>query len=237
MSSSRFSGPTDLTGFLVERANDSRQSHRFERSSRSQDQPSALDVRRKPGWTVPSRPQFALTFLAYGPPRVGLTEQDYRSAAAILGVEIDTFKNVAEAAIGGAAFDAQGRPAMHFESHHFQRYTRGRFDNSHPAVSNPVSHSRDDRETSPSSEYDKLQEAYDLNTVAALKSAAWGRFQVLGSSHRAVGCATVNEFVLAMVQSEAAHLNAFVSVIQSNDALLEALRANDRAGFAMRYKG
>jgi len=122
---------------------------------------------------------------------------------------------------------------MRFESHHFHRHTAGRFDASHPRISSSFA----DGHGSLSLQYDKLQDAYDLDPVAALKSAAWGRFQVMGSSHRLVGCATVNQFVLAIAQSEAAHLTAFVCVVQSDRALQAALRANDWAAFTKRYRG
>jgi hypothetical protein len=151
----------------------------------------------------------------------------------MLGVDADALKRVDQVEIDGAAFDAQGRPAMRFESQHFHRHTAGRFDESHPRVSCSLTGGHG----SLSLEYDKLQEAYDLDPAAALKSAAWGRFLVMGSSYRVVGCLAVNQFVLAIAQSEAAHLVAFVSVVQSDRALWRALRANDSAGFAQRYKG
>lgn len=184
------------------------------------------------GWTAPRRPPFALSFLTCGPPRVGLTDDDYRAAAASLGVAVDALETVANVEFNGAAFDALGRPTVRFERHHFHRHTAGKFDESHPRVSSPLPGGPDPL----SDQYGRLQEAYDLDPVAALKSAAWGRFRVMGSRYRAIGCATVNHFVLAIAQSEAAHLTAFVSVVQSDIVLQKALRANDWASFAMRYK-
>jgi hypothetical protein len=234
MATSRTPGPIDLMEFRLDPTGDAYGSRRLERASRFQHHVSStFDVSRKSGWTVPSRPQFALAFLSSGPPRVGLTREDYRAAATALGTDVDAIEAVARAAANSAAFDAMGRPTMLFESRQFHRHTAGKFDESHPKISNSLAGGPG----SPSLHYDKLQEAYDLDPIAALKSAAWGRFHVMGSSYRIAGCTTVNQFVLAIAQSEAAHLMAFVSIVQSNAALRKALRESDWAGFAMHYEG
>lgn len=210
MTTSRIPNPIDLNGA------------RFE----------APGIRHGSGWTAPSRPRFELAFLTSGPPRLGLSEDDYRIAAGSLGIAVDALKTIAEVEFNVAAFDSLGRPTVRFESYHFHAYTSGRFDGSHPLVSSALPGG-----VGPlSDQYERLQEAYDLDPVAALKSAAWGRFEVMGSRYRASGCATVNHFVLTIAQSEAAHLTAFVSVVQSDKALQRALRANDWADFTMRYR-
>jgi N-acetylmuramidase len=66
---------------------------------------------------------------------------------------------------------------------------------------------------------------------------SWGKFQILGSNHKACGHATVQSFVKAMTTSEREHLRAFATFVAANPAMLTALRQKDWAGFAKRYNG
>ena len=59
----------------------------------------------------------------------------------------------------------------------------------------------------------------------------------MGNNHRAAGFATVDAFVEAMMQSEVAQLNAFVSFVASDKTMLSALRRKDWAAFAKAYNG
>ena len=231
MSTSRMRGPTDLIGFRLERTGDVQRVHGREQSSPFQrDEPRALSVAPKPGWTLSSRPQFALAFLASGPPRQGLRDEDFRAAAVSLGAEVDAIKTLARLDTGEPAFDALGRPAMRFDGRQFRRHTAGRSDE-------PYEPTSFDGDGPLSEQYELLQQAYELDPSAALKCASWGRFRVRGSSFRAAGCETVNQFVLAISQSEAAHLTTFVHVVQSNRTLRDAVRASDWRSFATHYVG
>ena len=75
-----------------------------------------------------------------------------------------------------------------------------------------------------------------LNRDAALQSASWGRFQIMGFNHKAAGYATVDSFVQAMYRSEGEQLASFVRLLQ-HQGLAAALRNKEWATFAMRYNG
>ncbi len=91
---------------------------------------------------------------------------------------------------------------------------------------------------SPFGPFDKaLQHAYALNAGAALKAASWGGFQILGMNHKAAGYGTVDQFVRAMCQSAAQQIDAFVSFIKADSALLSAIRNKNWALFALHYNG
>ena len=59
----------------------------------------------------------------------------------------------------------------------------------------------------------------------------------MGDNCRAAGHTSVREFVVALTQTEAAHLDAFVAFVSSDKAMAEALRKKDWATFARRYNG
>ena len=126
-----------------------------------------------------------------------------------------------------------GRPRILFERHYFHRLTSGRYDKKHGRISARLSGGYGKF----SVQYAKLEEAYGLAPDAALRSASWGRFQIMGNNHRAAGFATVDAFVEAMMQSEVAQLNAFVSFVASDKTMLSALRRKDWAAFAKAYNG
>jgi phage terminase large subunit-like protein len=64
-------------------------------------------------------------------------------------------------------------------------------------------------------QYDRLAEAIALANgqwrAAALQSASWGMFQIVGMNFAACGFASVEDYVAAMCESEAAQLDAFAA--------------------------
>jgi N-acetylmuramidase-like protein len=174
-----------------------------------------------------------ILFTARLQPTRGLSDADFGRAAAALGAEIAAVQAVAEVETAGNAFDDRGRPRILFERHYFHRLTGGRFDAAHAAISDPTAGGYGKF----SEQYGKLHEAYALDADAALRSASWGRFQIMGDNCRAAGHLSVREFVVALTQTEAAHLDAFVAFVCSDKAMAEALRKKDWATFARRYNG
>ena len=88
-----------------------------------------------------------------------------------------------------------------------------------------------------SEQYAKLDRAVKLDREAALRSASWGAFQIMGDNYREAGYASVDAFVEAEKRSVQDHLGALVSYIQANPAMLRALQNKDWAGFAKAYNG
>lgn len=178
-----------------------------------------------------------LTLLRFGgAPERGIAEEDYQAAAVTLDVEIDAIKAVSRVETKTAPFDKIGRVAALFERHYFHRLTKGKYDATHPRISNPL--------VTPVAEYGprsvqylKIEEGYLLNADAALSSASWGAFQIMGENFSAAGYVCVRDFVLALAESETAHLQAFVQYVQHHAAMLGALRAKKWAEFARRYNG
>lgn len=165
----------------------------------------------------------------------GLTAADWRRAADALGVDVATVQAVAEVEASRSGFLADGRPKILFEAHQFSDRTDGRHDRSHPGISSPRWNR--DLYVGGAGEYPRLAQAMALDREAALASASWGRFQIMGFNHEAAGFADIEDFVAAMHESEGRQLDAFVSFIRSHPAMHRALQEHDWAGFARAYNG
>jgi hypothetical protein len=174
--------------------------------------------------------------LAYSGPARKLTEIDFTRAAqrSGLGVAIIKAVDLVESAGSGFLSDGSGRPVILYEAHRFSKETGGDFDRNYPKLSVPSW----DRSLylGGAREYERLNAAALLDEQAALKATSWGRFQILGSNHSAVGYPDVRSYVEAMTQSEGAHLDAFIGFIQANN-LVRPLKALDWATFARGYNG
>ncbi|WP_429127079.1 N-acetylmuramidase family protein [Aeromonas media] len=166
-------------------------------------------------------------------------ESDYVNAASELGCEVNAIKAVALTETGSTGsyykFSDQDDAVLSilFERHKFSNMTSGKYDKSHPEISNPVGGGYGAYKV----QYRKLMLAYSLDKNAALKAASWGKFQILGSNHLSTGYKDVNEFVSSLSVSEKNHLKAFVDFIKADNRLLKAIRAKDWLAFALVYNG
>ncbi|NIR60877.1 MAG: DUF3380 domain-containing protein, partial [Gammaproteobacteria bacterium] len=134
---------------------------------------------------------------------------------------------------GRSGFLEDKRPKILFESRWFHKLTDGRFDDSHPGLSTPKWVRNYE---GGAKEYDRLAEALALDREAALKSASWGKFQILGVNHGVCGFPEVERFVGAMTESEGRHLEAFVGFVVAN-GLDDELRDRRWDDFAFGYNG
>lgn len=163
-----------------------------------------------------------------------LEQQDFVDAAASLNCEVRAIKAVTASESPKGPFDKLGRPPILFERHYFSRLTLRRYDGRYPGISSPTSGGY----LFPVlDQYVRLQTAYALNSTAALKSASWGAFQIMGENHLQAGYATVDLFVRAMCQSVQQQLDGFVSFIKGDASLLKAIQDKNWAHFALRYNG
>lgn len=200
---------------------------------------TAPDDARQVLWAALSGGQRAQAAQGYtlptpnGMPRK-LTQQDFVNAAAALKCEIAAVKAVAEVEARGSGFLGDGRPKILFEAKYFSTLTKGVHDKLYPNISSPVW--RKELYLGGAKEYERLAEAMKLDANAALKSASWGAFQIMGRYHDMAGFDTVEGLVAAMFKGEAEHLNACVAFIQSKK-LAKALQNKNWAAFAKGYNG
>ena len=170
-----------------------------------------------------------------------LTEVDYIAAARLLKCNVAAIKTVAEVESKGDGFLSDGRLKVLFEGHHFYKYTKGAFGTSHPSLCYPKwtreFYSKGaTRDIQGAGELQRLESAMALNRPAALLSASYGKFQVMGFNFAICGFVTVEDFFEAMKKNEGEHLNAFCNYIKGN-CLDDELRNQQWDKFACRYNG
>jgi hypothetical protein len=163
-----------------------------------------------------------------------LTDQDYRSSAARLGVKESAVRAFAEVEANGAGF-FDGKPKILFEPHVFARLTQHRFNDSNPTVSysswglRPYPPTQDGR-------YAQLLEAIGLDPWAAFQAASYGKFQILGENFGRCGYDSPWAFAASQAYDELSQLKAFEMYLQRT-GIAVLLRASMWAEAAKRYNG
>jgi len=162
-----------------------------------------------------------------------LSEADFIREARDLNTDVPAIKAVTKVEAPRGGFQDDGQVSILFERHKFSEYTQGRFDRSHPDLSNPTPGGYGTF----SAQHGRLQRAVVLDRNAALMATSWGLFQILGSNYREAGFKSLQEFINAMISGESAQLSAFVDFVKSNPRRWNALKSHDWATFAKLYNG
>lgn len=174
-------------------------------------------------------------------------------AASMLVCRVETISAIAEVEAGpeGAFLDT-GEPVILFEPHKFHNHTDGKFDGKRvperilnecgldiTAKCGELSYPtwRPGWYGPKSFQHVRLFWAAKLNRNAALMSASWGLFQILGENYSLCGFDHIQRFVNAMYRSADDHLWALVRFIRLNSRLVDAIRGRDAKTFARIYNG
>ena len=171
-----------------------------------------------------------------------LTEQDYIDVANQYDIEVAAIKAVVKVETGGrGGFFANGRPAILFEGHIFWKQLK-----KHGIDPESVSNTMNKDILYPTAsrsyyvggvkEYNRLERAEKINKDAALESASWGLFQIMGFHWKSLGFESVEKFVDYVSESEKNQLLVFCKFITKNN-LLKYLRDKNWASFAKGYNG
>ncbi len=178
-----------------------------------------------------------------------LRNADLVSAAQRLDLPLASVYAVNEVESNGKGFFSNGKPAILFERHIMYRQLctprhpgddvaelkrhAGELAAQYPAIINPSAGGY----TGGTAEYQRLATARLIDDTAALESASWGAFQIMGFHWKRLGYASVHEFAAAMAASESQQFDAFVRFIEADPALHKALKARKWAEFARLYNG
>lgn len=163
-----------------------------------------------------------------------LNKKDYEDAAKLLGISVAHIKAVAaveSSQIGGFIKETQ-EPTILFERHIFSRLTKGIYDAKYADISNRSAGGYGAYKV----QHTRLQKAVKLDREAALQSASWGLFQIMGFNYKQAGFDDLQSFINAMYQSERQHLLAFCNFLIAND-LVKYLKKDDFRLFARHYNG
>jgi hypothetical protein len=175
-----------------------------------------------------------------------LAEQDLKDFADKHDLELAAVKAVNEVESSGKGFFLDGRPKILFEGHVFWEQLRkaGIDPTSISNASNAdVLYSKWTRAhyVGGPREYDRMEKAAALLPnpkvkEAALASASWGSYQIMGYHAAKLGYASVQDFVDQMHVHERNHLDAFGRYITAFKCITH-LRAKNWAAFANCYNG
>lgn len=163
-----------------------------------------------------------------------LTEQDYKEAAEKLNTEVAIIKAVAEVESAGSGFLRSGAPKILFEAHQF--YKRVPIECNDKTICIKGWTEARKYYKYGDAEYTRLALAMSYDCDSALKSASWGKFQIMGFNYFKAGYDDVFKYVQDMYVSEKKHLSAFLSFIRYT-GLIEPMKNKDWNTFAAGYNG
>jgi len=169
-----------------------------------------------------------------------LKESDLQEAAKDLRIDLACIKAVIEVESSGGGFLSNGKAKILFEGHVFWRQLlkRGIAPERFASNNRNILYNKWTRShyLSGWAEYRRLQKAKLIHKEAALESASWGMFQIMGFNYRLAGYKSVEQFVQSMERSEKGQLEGFINFIK-NKGLVKKLQRRDWAGFAKSYNG
>jgi hypothetical protein len=170
----------------------------------------------------------------------GISEQAFVATATFLACEVAALKATVEVEGAGRGMLDKGKPRILFEPHIFWRQLKAKgIDPTGYAEKNPdlLSPTWKPGNYGPiSSQYDKLGRASAIDEEAALMSASWGTFQIMGQLYLQCGFSTVQEFAAAMAKGPDEQMIAFGRYLLSAD-YADELRQRDWKAFARQYNG
>lgn len=147
-----------------------------------------------------------------------ISDQELRDLASEMGVDYATVKAIQMVETGGRkGFLRDGRPRILFEGHVFWRELKKRNINpeEHRPGNEDILYTRwvKTHYKGGANEYKRLDKAIKIHEDAALCSASWGLFQIMGNNYPYCGFDSVKDFVKAMYKNEGEHLRAFFKYI------------------------
>lgn len=167
-----------------------------------------------------------------------ITGKDFQDVAADLGVEVAAVKAVQKVETGGkGGFFLPGMPAILFEGHVFWQKLKD--PEAHRQGNEDILYPKWTKEhyLGGMAEYDRLEKACKIDKTAAISSASFGMFQIMGFNFAACGYPDVHSFVEDMKKNEGTQLKAFGNFVKFNKTMHRALKEKNWPVFARLYNG
>lgn len=163
-----------------------------------------------------------------------IVDMDYVEIAKRFNCEVAAIKAVAKTESSSGGFLGSGRPKILFEGHIFYKLTNGVHAKEHPSICYPKWTTKYYK--GGEDEYKRLEEALVLNSDAALKSASWGRFQIMGFNFASCKEPYIETFVENNYKGENFQLTHFANFCEKI-GVVSALQKKDWRAFAKSYNG
>lgn len=189
------------------------------------------------------------TSLAGGDCAQLLRNNDLIAAAERLGVPLASIYAINEVESKGKGFFDNGKPVILFERHiMYRQLSKVRHEGDDPAelkrhadqlaaVNPALVNPKSGGYSGGTAEHQRLSMARLIDDTAALESASWGAFQVMGFHWQRLGYTSVQDFVAVMSAGESQQFDAFTRFIETDPVLHKALKARKWAEFAKLYNG
>lgn len=178
-----------------------------------------------------------------------LTKENFVAAGEMLRCHPGMVEALALKETNGDAFLADGRTKILFERHQFYKRfpivrrvgqtqaqllaLRAQVARDHSDICNP----KRGGYRGGAAEYTRLATAQKYSDTAALESASWGQFQVMGFNAVAIGYPTVQEFARLMQQGIDQHLLSLNRFIMATPKALKGIRTQDFDLLGYAYNG
>jgi len=154
-----------------------------------------------------------------------MKRQTIINAAEQLNCEPEVVAAVINVESSGMSVDKEGFPILLFEPRYFNKFTESRYVAEISAVCQATKSAKV-----------RYNKAFALDPEAAMKSASWGLFQIMGANFRKCGCKSIQEFMEQIKAGEEAQVRLFISFI-INSGLSDELQEKRFADFARVYNG
>lgn len=175
-----------------------------------------------------------------------LGESDLNDFAKNYNIELAAVKAINEVESAGKGFLMSGKPKILFEGHVFWKQLQNRGIKPENLLTSSYKNVLYPKWTKlfyegGEKEYDRLNKAISISSdskvkEAALASASWGCFQIMGYHALSLGYSSVQEFVDKMYLHEREHLIAFGKFLQVNNIMVD-LKNKNWAKVAEKYNG
>lgn len=171
-----------------------------------------------------------------------ISEKLYQLAADRLGVQAAAIKAFATVESSGSGFLPDGTPKILFERHVMYRRvaalhgqtTADDLANRFPDL---INKSPFIKYKPQSEQHAVLDAAVKLDRQCALESCSWGAFQIMGYHWEYLGYKSIQDFVNAMYADEEHQLEAFISFVSKQSALVGAIKSLNFDKAAEIYNG
>lgn len=169
-----------------------------------------------------------------------ITEAQYSQIAKEHNIEVAAIKAVNEVEARGEAFLSDGSLKILFEGHVFWRQlkAKGIDPKDHIQGNEDILYKNWTREhyKGGAAEYERLEQAMKIDEEAAMRSASWGSFQIMGYHAESLGYQDVFDFYYTLRTGEFENLKLFIKFCEVNN-LTRHLRSKNWAAFAKGYNG
>lgn len=178
-----------------------------------------------------------------------LAKEDFINSGQMIQCHPGWVEALALKETNGDAFLPDGRVKILFERHQFHRRypivrkagqtqaallaEREKIAAANPDICNP----KRGGYKGGAAEYDRLARAQQYSDTAALESASWGQFQVMGFNAVPIGYSSVQEFARLMQQGVDQHLISLSRFILATPKALKGIRTGDADMLAYAYNG